>query len=134
MASNAPRGIYRPNPGYFTVNRAITSRWEPDNHWLPSVGHERKERFIEPSYEGTAVMRFGLKYITPLLAAGPAAAAIAAAPTAAAAAANQQSCASSGSATQCQTPGDVQITAAPSAQPAGPSSPYFGSSYGPFFY
>jgi hypothetical protein len=83
----------------------------------------------------TATMRIGLKSVTPLLAAGPAAAAIAAAPTAAAA--NQQTCSSSGSATQCQTPGNVQINSFPSQSGASPpwfGSPYFGSSYGPFFY
>jgi hypothetical protein len=56
-------------------------------------------------------MRIGLKYLAPALAAGAAAAAIAAAPTAAAA--NQQSCVASGGATQCQTPGNVQINRLP---------------------
>jgi hypothetical protein len=76
-------------------------------------------------------MRFGTKYITPLLAAGATAAVIAAAPTAFAA--NQQSCVSSGSATQCQAPGNVQIDTSPSTQSASASSP-IGTSYGPFFY
>jgi hypothetical protein len=72
----------------------------------------------------TATMRIGLKSVTPLLAAG-------------AAAANQQTCSSSGSATQCQKPGNVQINSFPSQSAASPpwfASPYFGSSYGPFFY
>jgi hypothetical protein len=76
-------------------------------------------------------MGIKMNYITPLLVAGAAAAAIAAAPVAAA---NPQSCVNSGGSTQCQTPGNVQINTAPPVVSAGPSSPYFGSTYGPFFY
>jgi hypothetical protein len=80
-------------------------------------------------------MKIKLNYFAPLLVAGAAAAAIVAAP--AAAAASQQSCASSGSATQCQTPGNVQIHTSAPAQSAGSSdylgSSSFGSTYGPFF-
>jgi hypothetical protein len=67
-----------------------------------------------------------LRYITPTLAAGAAAVAIAAAPSAMAA--NQQSCVDLGGATQCQTPGNVQIN---SDTPAANAGGY--SSYGPFF-
>ena len=69
-------------------------------------------------------MRSRLKFFTPMVAAGVAAAAIAAAPTAAAdstsaqptaaATAPQQNCTSlGGTQTQCQSPGNVQINDAP---------------------
>jgi hypothetical protein len=61
-------------------------------------------------------MRIRFNYITPLLVAGAAAAAIAAAP---AASADPMSCVSAGGATQCQTPGNVQINATPPVQTAG---------------
>jgi hypothetical protein len=74
-------------------------------------------------------MRITLKYLTPLLAAGAAAAAIAAAPTALAAptaAANppqaQESCIDLNTGSQCQSPGNVQIN----DSPAGPIYPYYG--------
>jgi hypothetical protein len=77
-------------------------------------------------------MRTIFNYITPLLVAGAAAAAIAAAPTAVAAG-NQPSCVSVGDSTQCQTPGNVQINTFPPPQSVGPFAPYIGSTYGPFF-
>jgi len=52
-------------------------------------------------------MAIKMKYITPLLAAGAAAATIAVAP--AAFAADQRSCSASSSGTVCQSPGNVQI-------------------------
>jgi hypothetical protein len=62
-------------------------------------------------------VRFRLKLITPLLAAGVAVAAIAGAPTAAAdltPAQVEQSCTNlGGTQTQCQSPGNVQIYDAP---------------------
>jgi hypothetical protein len=74
-------------------------------------------------------MQIRLKYLTPLLAAGAAAAAIAAAPAALAAptaAANppqaQESCIDLNSSTQCQSPGNVQID----DSPVGPIYPYYG--------
>jgi hypothetical protein len=77
-------------------------------------------------------MRIKLNYITPLLAAGAAAAAIATAPTALAAptgAANppqaQESCIDLGTDTQCQSPGNVQIN----DTPAYPQYPYFPYPY-----
>lgn len=76
-------------------------------------------------------MRIRFNYITPLLVAGAAAAAIAAAP---AAAADPMSCVSAGGSTQCQTPGNVQINTTPPLQSAGAFGPYyFGNTYGPFF-
>ncbi|MDT5070995.1 MAG: hypothetical protein QOH82_315 [Mycobacterium sp.] len=74
---------------------------------------------IQPS-KGS-IMRLGLNYITPLLAAGAAAVALAAAPIAAAAPTApgdttqaQQSCSSlGGTQTECQTPGNVQLNDAP---------------------
>ncbi|MCW2649916.1 MAG: hypothetical protein JWR32_892 [Mycobacterium sp.] len=72
-----------------------------------------------------------LNYMTPLLVAGAAVAAIVAAPVAAA---NQQSCvASAGGSTQCQSPGNVQIKTNLPPQSAGARAPYIGSTYGPFF-
>jgi hypothetical protein len=57
-------------------------------------------------------MRFNAKYLTPLALAGTAA--LAAAPTATA---SPPTCTYSGAATQCETPGNSQITAsAPSVQ------------------
>jgi hypothetical protein len=61
-------------------------------------------------------MGIKMNYITPLLVAGAAAAAIAAAPVAAA---NPQSCVNSGGSTQCQSPGNVQINTAPPVVSAG---------------
>ena len=59
-------------------------------------------------------MSIKLAYIAPLLAAGAAAAAIAAAPIAAAdPGAVQQSCTESVSGSECQSPGNVQITDTP---------------------
>jgi hypothetical protein len=59
-------------------------------------------------------MSIKLSYIAPLLAAGAAAAAIAAAPIAAAdPGAVQQSCTESVSGSECQSPGNVQITDTP---------------------
>ena len=73
-------------------------------------------------------MRIGLKYITPALAAAAAAVAIAAAPTAAAAG-PQQSCVVLGTATKCQTPGDVEINSSIPAPNGGP-----WAVYGPFWF
>jgi hypothetical protein len=74
-------------------------------------------------------MQIRSKYLTPLLAAGAAAAAIATAPAALAAptaAANppqaQESCIDLNSSTQCQSPGNVQID----DSPVGPIYPYYG--------
>ena len=74
-------------------------------------------------------MQIRLKYLTPLLAAGAAAAAIATAPAALAAptaAANppqaQESCIDLNSGSQCQSPGNVQID----DSPVGPIYPYYG--------
>jgi hypothetical protein len=72
-------------------------------------------------------MRIGLKYITPVLAAGAAAVAIAAAPTAAAG--PQPSCVTSGTATKCQTPGNVEINSSIPAPNPGP-----WAVYGPFWF
>jgi hypothetical protein len=73
-------------------------------------------------------MRIRMNYITPLLVAGAAAAAIAAAP----AAASPAACVTAGGPTQCQTPGNVAINTAPSPQ-SGRVDPYIGSTYGRFF-
>ena len=77
-------------------------------------------------------MRIRLNYITPLLAAGAAAAAIATAPMAFAAptgAANppqaQEGCIDLGTDTQCQSPGNVQIN----DTPGYPQYPYFPYPY-----
>jgi hypothetical protein len=79
-------------------------------------------------------MQIRLKYLTPLLAAGAAAAAIAAAPAAVAAptgASNppqaQENCIELGSDSQCQSPGNIQID----DSPAGPIYPYYG--YYPYY-
>jgi hypothetical protein len=69
-------------------------------------------------------MKTALKYLTPVLAAAAAAVAIAAAPIASAA---PTSCFDAGNATQCQTPGNAEISATTPVQ-GGP----FGT-YGPFF-
>jgi hypothetical protein len=83
-------------------------------------------------------MQIRLKYLTPLLAAGAAAAAIAAAPAALAAptgAANppqaQESCIDLNSGSQCQSPGNVQIN----DSPVGPIYPCYGDYpfYGGFY-
>jgi len=78
-------------------------------------------------------MRIGLKFITPLLAAGAAAVAIAAAAPAVAdtqqqGPADQRSCVASATSTVCQKPGDAEIN---SSIPA----PYPGvyGIYGPFW-
>jgi membrane-associated phospholipid phosphatase len=67
-----------------------------------------------------ARVRIGLHYSTSLLAAMAVAAAVAAAPTGITA--NQQSCSHVGVATQCQSPGDVEINSSPSTQSATPGS------------
>jgi hypothetical protein len=72
-------------------------------------------------------MRIGLKYITPVLAAGAAAIAIAGAPPAAAA--SQQSCVVLGTSTKCQTPGEVEINSSIPAPNPGP-----WAVYGPFWF
>jgi hypothetical protein len=72
-------------------------------------------------------MRIGLKYITTALATGAAAVAIAAAPMAAAQA--QQTCVTLGTATKCQTPGDVEINSSIPAPNGGP-----WAIYGPFWF
>ncbi len=81
-------------------------------------------------------MQIRLKYLTPLLAAGAAAAAIATAPAALAApTANppqaQESCVDLNSGSQCQSPGNVQIN----DSPTGPIYPYYGDypSYGGYY-
>lgn len=75
----------------------------------------------------SAIMRIGLKYITPVLAAGAAAIAIAGAPTAAAA--SQQSCVVLGTSTKCQKPGEVEINSSIPAPNPGP-----WAVYGPFWF
>jgi hypothetical protein len=62
-------------------------------------------------------MSIKLSYIAPMLAAGAAAVAISAAPiaSAASAAAPQQSCTESVSGSECESPGNVQITDTPGA-------------------
>ena len=72
-------------------------------------------------------MRIGLKYITPVLAAGAAAIAIAGAPPAAAA--SQQSCVVLGTSTKCQKPGEVEINSSIPAPNPGP-----WAVYGPFWF
>ena len=69
-------------------------------------------------------MRIQLRYITPLLAATAAAAAIAAAPTAIADT-GQQCTYLGASETQCQTPGNSQINDSPPYVQYGPQYPYF---------
>ena len=68
-------------------------------------------------------MRVKLTYLTTLLGAGAAAVAISAAPIASAASTPlQQSCTESGSGSECESPGNVQLTATPppvSYQPYG---------------
>ena len=78
-------------------------------------------------------MRIKLNYMTPLLAAGAAAAAIVTAPAALAAPTVaayplqvQESCIDLGTDTQCQSPGNVQIN----ATPAYPQYPYLYPYYG----
>jgi hypothetical protein len=67
-------------------------------------------------------MRTTLSYLTPLLVAAAAAATIAAAPVAVAA---PLSCIDVGSATQCGSPGNVQITANTPPVQYQPLYPYF---------
>ena len=70
-------------------------------------------------------MRIKLSYITPLIVAGAAAAAIAAAPTAFA-----QSCDYIGAGqTQCQSPGNVQINDSPGPVQYSPLYPYWEGDY-----
>src|SRR5258707_8764029 len=70
-------------------------------------------------------MSIKLSYIAPLLAAGAAAAAIAAAPIAAAdPGAAQQSCTESVSGSECQSPGNVQITDTPGPMNYDPYGDY----------
>src|SRR5258705_4340087 len=70
-------------------------------------------------------MSIKLSYIAPLLAAGAAAAAIAAAPIAAAdPGATQQSCTESVSGSECQSPGNVQITDTPGPMNYDPYGDY----------
>ncbi len=79
--------------------------------------------------ERKCLMRIRMNYLTPLLVAGAAAAAIATAPAALAAptgAANprqaQLSCLDLNSGSQCQSPGNIQIN----DSPQGPIYPYYG--------
>jgi hypothetical protein len=72
-------------------------------------------------------MRTGLKFITPVLAAGAAAVAIAAAPIAAAD--NPQQCVIKGTATKCQNRGNVEINSSIPAPNPGP-----WAVYGPFWF
>lgn len=78
-------------------------------------------------------MGIRLSYLTPLLAAGTAAAAIVLAPTAMADDTNgpdpaTQSC-STGSDTICETPGNVEINDSPPAVQYSPQYPYFEGGY-----
>jgi hypothetical protein len=80
-------------------------------------------------------MRIKLSYITPLLAAGAATAAIAAAPTALAAPTvaayplqTQESCIDLGTDTQCQSPGNAQINDSPGYLQY-PYYPYYGGDF-----
>jgi hypothetical protein len=78
-------------------------------------------------------MRVKLSYLTPLLAAGAAAAAISAAPIASAAS-TQQSCSDNVSGSVCESPGNVQINDTPGAmdfQPYGDDGLLLGG-YGGF--
>lgn len=70
-------------------------------------------------------MRIRLSHVTPLLAAGAAAAAITAAPSAAAAS-TLPSCGGNGSGTICQSPGNVQLNDAP---PPVQFYPYGGEAF-----
>jgi hypothetical protein len=71
-------------------------------------------------------VRIGLKFITPLVAAGAVAAGMAAAPMAAADSTQaEQTCNQSGPGTQCQSPGNVQFNDAP---PPVQFYPYGGES------
>jgi hypothetical protein len=72
-------------------------------------------------------MRIGLKYVTPVLAAGAAAVAIAAAPIASAD--NEQHCVTKGTATKCQSQGNVEINSSIPAPNPGP-----WAVYGPFWF
>jgi hypothetical protein len=79
-------------------------------------------------------MQIRSKYLTPLLAAGAAAAAIATAPAALAAPGDtanppqaQESCIDLGTDSQCQSPGNVQLN----DSPPGPIYPYYG--YYPYY-
>lgn len=78
-------------------------------------------------------MRIPLRYLTPLAIAGGAAAAILAAPTAAAAPPLVPTCVQTeggstfgGSATECATPGNAQITATPPTYAYPWSDEYYG--------
>lgn len=79
-------------------------------------------------------MRIRLSYLTPLLAAGAAAAAVALAPTALADDTTgpdpaTQSCTSAGSDTECQSPGNVQINDSPGPVQYTPQYPYWEGSF-----
>ena len=76
-----------------------------------SIKGHRGIRQIKTTYRQEYTMRTKLTYITPLLGAAAAAAAIVAAPIAAAD--TGQSCSADGSGTICQSPGNAQINDAP---------------------
>jgi hypothetical protein len=89
------------------------------------------------NYPRSDTMRMKLSYMTPLLGAVAAAAAIVAAPIAAAAStgpgAIQQSCGPSGSGTVCQSPGNAEINDSPPAvgyYPYGGDAFLLGGGYG----
>jgi hypothetical protein len=69
---------------------------------------------LGPTIKGANIMRVKLTYLTSLLAVGVAAVAISAAPIASAASAPlQQSCTESASGSECESPGNVQLTDTP---------------------
>jgi hypothetical protein len=72
------------------------------------------------------IVRIGIGFIAPVLAAGAAAVAVAAAPSAAATP-DGQLCSDMGGSTQCHRTGNVQIYTTPQAAPATTTS-----TYGPF--
>ena len=75
---------------------------------------------------GKVIVRIGINYVTPVLAAGVTAVAIAAAPSAAATP-DDQLCSDAGGSTQCQSAGNVQIHTTPHAMSVTPRT-----AYGPF--
>jgi hypothetical protein len=72
-------------------------------------------------FKRSTPMKITLSYLTPLLAAGAAAAAISAAPTAAAA--DVQSCPSASAV--CHSPGNVSIDDSPASVQVGPYGPFY---------
>ena len=92
-------------------------------------GPPRTSLEVRQNYEKEDAMRTKLTYVAPVLGAAAVTAALLASPIASAAtgtqapAPQQQSCAASGSATVCQSPGNVQVNDAP---PPAQFYPYGG--------